>query len=318
MKKKITGRTLVTAAVLIGLVVLLFNPRFFPFLSEDMQDAISLTMKSAFGRSGDIKLVSIPTLLSIAAVVAFVMAINRILRFAFSKIALNSGRSRTVMGLLLSVLNYATAILGSVWVLSLVGVNVTGIFASLGILSLVVGFGAQSLIEDIITGVFIIFEGQYNIGDIIILDNFRGTVRKIGVRTTTLEDAGGNLKIINNSDVRNLQNRSQNLSVALCDVSISYKASLLEVENILRRELPVLTAQANGMFVQEIEYLGVQELASSAVVLRFAGTVHEADLFIAQRYLNRMFKLLFDAHNIEIPYNQLVVHSDTKIQGGNV
>lgn len=315
MKKKITGRTLVTAAILIGLVILLFNPGILPFLSKETQDAISLAMKAAFGTTGDVKLLSIPTLLTIAAVVAFVMAINRILRFAFSKVALNSGRSRTVMGLLLSVLNYATAIFGGVWVLSLLGVNVTGIFASLGILSLVVGFGAQSLIEDIITGVFIIFEGQYNIGDIIILDNFRGTVRKIGVRTTTLEDAGGNLKIINNSDVRNLQNRSQNLSVALCDVNISYKAPLLEVENLLRSELPVITAQANGMFLQEIEYLGVQELASSAVVLRFAGTVHEADLFIAQRYLNRAFKLLFDAHGIEIPFNQLVVHTESTQKG---
>ncbi|MEG0167466.1 MAG: mechanosensitive ion channel, partial [Ruthenibacterium sp.] len=69
---------------------------------------------------------------------------------------------------------------------SLLGVNVTGIFASLGLLGLVVGFGAQSLIGDIITGIFIIFEGQYNIGDIIILDGFRGTVKEIGIRTTRL------------------------------------------------------------------------------------------------------------------------------------
>lgn len=308
MKQKITGKTLVVAAALIAFVVLLFNPSLFFFLSEETRLAIHLAMQKAFGRSGEIKLISLPTLLSLLAVVAFLMALNRIFRFIFGKVVLKSGRSRTLGGLLFSVVNYATAIIGVIWCLSLMGVNVTGIFASLGLLGLVVGFGAQSLIGDIITGVFIIFEGQYNIGDIIILDGFRGTVKEIGVRTTRLVDAGGNVKIVNNSDVRNMQNLSHNLSVVLCDIGISYQQNLQQVETVINDALPHITAASNGLFPQPIVYLGVEALAPSAVLLRVMGTVQENDIFTAQRYLNRAMKLLFDANNIMIPYPQLTIH----------
>ncbi|MEG2833005.1 MAG: mechanosensitive ion channel family protein [Ruthenibacterium sp.] len=310
--KKITGKTLIVAAVLIAFVVLLFNPSLLFFLSEETRLAVHLAMQKAFGRSGEIKLISLPTLLSLLAVIAFIMALNRIFRFVFGKIVLKSGRSRTLGGLLFSGVNYATAIIGIIWCLSLLGVNVTGIFASLGLLGLVVGFGAQSLIGDIITGIFIIFEGQYNIGDIIILDGFRGTVKEIGIRTTRLLDAGGNVKIVNNSDVRNMQNLSHNLSVVLCDIGISYDADLLRVEDVITAALPAITRASDGLFPQPIVYLGVEELAPSAVVLRVMGSVQEADIFAAQRYLNRAMKLLFDANNIDIPYPQLTVHEKTQ------
>ncbi|MEG1322335.1 MAG: mechanosensitive ion channel family protein, partial [Ruthenibacterium sp.] len=168
------------------------------------------------------------------------------------------------------------------------------------------------LIGDIITGIFIIFEGQYNIGDIIILDGFRGTVKEIGIRTTRLLDAGGNVKIVNNSDVRNMQNLSHNLSVVLCDIGISYDADLLRVEDVITAALPAITRASDGLFPQPIVYLGVEELAPSAVVLRVMGSVQEADIFVAQRYLNRAMKLLFDANNIDIPYPQLTVHEKTQ------
>ena len=116
------------------------------------------TLRSAFGTAdGGLPVFSLPTFIGLLAVICTLVGITMLLRLILTRITMHSGRSRTVAGLLLSVKNYAAVIIGFVWGLTILGVNVTGIFASLGLVSLIIGFGAQSLIEDIITGIFIIF-----------------------------------------------------------------------------------------------------------------------------------------------------------------
>jgi small conductance mechanosensitive channel len=196
---------------------------------------------------------------------------------------------------------------GLVWALSVLGVDLVGIFASLGIVSLIIGFGAQSLIEDAITGVFIIFEGQYHVGDIVVLDEFRGTVQNIGIRTTRIIDDGGNVKIVNNSDIRNIQNRSRADSVAVSDLSIAYECDIREVEAIIAAELPGMFERHPDVFLECPQYKGVQAMGDSAVVLRFIVKATEPNFYAAFRALNRELKLMCDKHGIEIPFNQLVV-----------
>ena len=217
-------------------------------------------------------------------------------------------RSETVASLTISVIKVVGTIAAIVWVLSALGVNLGAIFASLGIVSLIIGFGVQSLIEDCVTGLFIIFEGIYNIGDIIVLDTFRGTVKKITLRTTTIADAGGNLKIINNSDIRNVQNRSNIESLATADIGITYEADIREVEKLVLPELEKIYEENKDVFLAVPKYAGVQALDASAVVLRFTVTINEQNFFPATRRLNRALKCLFDDKGIEIPFNQIVVH----------
>ena len=212
-------------------------------------------------------------------------------------------------GLFASLTRFICSIVGIVWALGILGVDLASIFASLGVASLIIGFGAQSLIEDAVTGIFIIFEGQYQVGDIIVLDDFRGTVKSIGIRTTSIEDAGGNLKIVNNSDIRNLQQRSRATSVAVCDVSISYDADLQQVEDILVQALPDIYEKHQDLFLSLPCYAGVEALADSAVVLRFIVEVSEENFFSGRRALTRELKLLMDQNNIEIPFPQMVVHT---------
>ena len=195
-----------------------------------------------------------------------------------------------------------------VWGLSILGVNATAVLAGVGIVGLILGFGAQSLIEDIITGAFIIFENQYSVGDIIILDDFRGTVRNIGVRTTVIEDAGGNLKVVNNSDIRNFQNRSRNNSVALVVVSVAYSTDLRKLEKLLQENLPKLKQEHPTLYLSTPRYLGVDQLADSGINLKFAVDVTESNVFAGQRMLARDLKILFDENGVEIPFPQVVVH----------
>ncbi|MEG0751896.1 MAG: mechanosensitive ion channel family protein [Oscillospiraceae bacterium] len=297
-------------------LVFLLNPKFIPFLSDSTRNALSKSLAANFGRAAkdtdEFALLSVPTLVNVLAVILLVSLISKLLRLILSKMNFKRNRSRTVVELISSVIRYTAGLTILVWCLSLVGVNLGGIFASLGILSLIVGFGAQSLIADIITGVFIIFEGQYNIGDVIVLDNFRGTVRKIGVRTTTLEDAGGNLKIINNSDIRNMQNLSRNLSVALCDISVSYDDDFAETEKKILEFLPDITAAHPELFVGNVEYLGIEQFGDSAITLRFVAHVREENIFAATRALRREVRLGFTRHSIEIPYNRLVIQCDSR------
>ncbi len=218
-------------------------------------------------------------------------------------------RARTVCSLTRSILSYAAVLLSVYFGLRALGVDVTASLASVGVVTLIIGFGAQSLIEDVLTGIFLIAEGRYNVGDILVLDDFRGKVVDISVRTTTLEDAGGNHKIINNSEIRNFQNRSQKTSLAVSTVSVGYDADLRALETVIADALPAMFEENRAVFLDVPQYIGVEELGESGVVLKFIVSATEENVFAARRALNRSLKLLFDEKGIDIPYPQLTVHT---------
>ena len=218
-------------------------------------------------------------------------------------------RARTVCSLTRSILSYAAVLLSVYFGLRALGVDVTASLASVGVVTLIIGFGAQSLIEDVLTGIFLIAEGRYNVGDILVLDDFRGKVVDISVRTTTIEDAGGNHKIINNSEIRNFQNRSQKTSLAVSTVSVGYDADLCAVEAVIADALPAMFEENRAVFLDVPQYIGVEELGESGVVLKFIVSATEENVFAARRALNRSLKLLFDEKGIDIPYPQLTVHT---------
>lgn len=218
-------------------------------------------------------------------------------------------RARTVCSLTRSILSYAAVLLSVYFGLRALGVDMTASLASVGVVTLIIGFGAQSLIEDVLTGIFLIAEGRYNVGDILVLDDFRGKVVDISVRTTTIEDAGGNHKIINNSEIRNFQNRSQKTSLAVSTVSVGYDADLRAVEAVIADALPAMFEENRSVFLDVPQYIGVEELGESGVVLKFIVSATEENVFAARRALNRSLKLLFDEKGIDIPYPQLTVHT---------
>lgn len=307
MKK---SNSLVKTIVRAVLLVVLLNPGMNPLLSEGAKNAATAELQKTFGMlaGGTTGAFSPARLMTALAVVILMWMLTSVSCAVLEKVSKGKKRSETVASLTISVIKVVGSIATIVWVLSVMGVNIGTIFASLGIMSLIVGFGVQSLIEDCVTGLFIIFEGLYNIGDIIVLDTFRGTVEKITLRTTTLKDTGGNLQVINNSDIRNVQNRSAVESLAVCDIGITYEADIREVEAIVLPEMNRLYAENQDVFLEAPKYAGVQTLDASSVVLRFTVKTLEVNYFPATRRLNREMKCLFDDKGIEIPFNQIVVH----------
>ncbi len=222
-------------------------------------------------------------------------------------------RGETVCRLLGSFIKYATIIGMAYYCLMLVGVDTTTLLASAGILSIAISFGAKELVSDILSGLFIIFEGEFRVGDIIKVGDWRGTVVEIGVRTTKVEDGSQNIKVIRNSDISNVTNMTKETSYASCDVGIEYGESLERVENILSKELPNirkrLPAIIDGPF-----YKGVVELGDNSVTIRIVVQCSESDRLQLERDLNREMKLIFDKYDISIPFPQVVINQPTEFK----
>ena len=304
--KNTSGKTILGIIIVAIVALLLSNPRWLP-ISDSLRESLEETEKNnmIFHNNSQTTIAQIITLV---LAIAVIWLIYQVLRLILSAMAKRGGRTQTVINLIAGLLKYVAVIVAIVWGLSILGVNATAVLAGVGIIGLILGFGAQSLIEDIITGAFIIFENQYSVGDVIILDDFRGTVRNIGVRTTVIEDLGGNLKVVNNSDIRNFQNRSRNISAALVIVVVAYKTDLRKLEKMLAEELPKLKEEHPNLYINPPRYLGVDQLADSGINLKFVADVREEDIFDGQRMLARDIKILFDENGVQIPFPQVVVH----------
>ena len=236
-----------------------------------------------------------------------IISITYLIRFILKGIGPKLKRGQALASLLSSFAKYLGAIILIFAILGTLGVDTTVLLASAGILSLIVGLGAQPLIEDIFAGIFIVFEHTFEIGDIIVVDGFRGTVKEMGIRTTKIEDAGGDVKVINNSDIRTLINMTSKLSTAVCDISISYNEDIEKVEKVLNENLGKIKEKYKAI-VNGPTYVGVQSLADSAVIIRVIAECNEMMRYQVQRDINREIKIIFEKNNIQIPYPQIVVH----------
>ncbi len=251
-------------------------------------------------------------LVALIFMIACCWAVYRIIMWIFSLIRTGSRGGETLKGVLANVVRYAVVIFAIIFGLNILGADVLTVIAGLGILALIIGFGAQSLIEDIFAGIFILFEGRFYVGDIISVDGFRGTVRSIGIVSTQIADVGGNIRIMNNSDIRVLTNLSDVTSVAVSIVGIAYSADLLKAEKVVNDLLDQLPERYPEMFPKRPEYMGVENLSASSVDLKVTADVHESNIYNARRVLNRELKLALDENGIEIPFPQVVVWQGKK------
>ena len=242
------------------------------------------------------------------AIIALLYGINAIIKIIFGILPVKKGRLQTLITVMTSFIGYILFVVAFCWSLAVLGVNVSTIFAGVGILALIIGFGTESLVADLVTGVFILFENQFNVGDIIEVDGYRGTVDSIGIRTTCIRDPGGNIKIINNSSLKNILNRSEKGSVAISEVGVSYATDLREVDAKIADILADIKERNSEVFIGEVKYLGVENLADSAVVLKFMAEVEEKNIFSGRRLLNKELKCAFDDNGFEIAFPQIDVH----------
>ncbi|MBX9971717.1 mechanosensitive ion channel family protein [Cytobacillus firmus] len=225
-----------------------------------------------------------------------------------SRLRISERREATLLKLLENMLTYVVFFVAAIMILSVLTIDVKALLAGAGIVGLAVGFGAQSLVKDIITGFFIIFEDQFSVGDYIRIDQFEGTVEEIGLRTTKIKNWTGEVHILPNGSIMQVTNFSINNSVAFVDVSIAYEGDIVKAERVLQELFEKLPEKYEDM-VKPPEILGIQNLAASDVVLRVVSETLPMRHFYIARQLRKEIKLCLDEHGIEIPFPRLVMYT---------
>jgi small conductance mechanosensitive channel len=313
-KKTSTIRNLIKVVILgviIVLTLLMLNPEKLPFLSDSQKAAVQQFVDVNFSQLPATVAsfnLNFGMVLSTLLMAGLLYLVYQVVRLVEEVIPRKTGRQETLRRMFMNALRYALVIVGIIWGLMIFGVDTGAIFASVGIVTLVVSLSAESLFADMFTGIFILVEDQYHVGDIISIDGFRGRVVSLGIRTTRIEDDGGNVKIINNADIRNVMNLSNKVSFSICDISVSYGESIERAEAVIAEAMPKIQAKYPDIFEHGLQYAGVQSLSASSVDLRVLARVSEANIYKGRRLLNREMKLAFDEAGIEIPFPQLVVH----------
>ncbi|OAS83131.1 MULTISPECIES: mechanosensitive ion channel family protein [Metabacillus] len=237
------------------------------------------------------------------------LAISKIFLFrGKSPIRISERRENTLSKLLENILTYVVYFIAIIMILEAVSINVGALLAGAGIVGLAVGFGAQSLVKDIITGFFIIFEDQFSVGDHIRVAAFEGTVEEIGLRTTKIKNWTGELHIIPNGSIVEVTNFSIHNSMAVVDVSISFETDIPEAERVIQDLLTEIPDKYEDI-VTPPELLGIQTLGASEIILRVVCEVEPMRHFHIARMLRKDIKMRLDEHGIEIPYPRMVMYN---------
>ena len=220
-----------------------------------------------------------------------------------------SRKAKTVSSLVRSLVKYIIIIALICVILVVWGVDVIGIVAGVGILTLIIGLGCQSLIQDVISGLFIVFDDYFAVGDMVIIDGFRGKIVDVGLKTTKLQDFGGNIKSITNSSILTVVNMSRLRSVASVTLSVSYNEDIERVEAIIIKEIEEIKKKVPNI-VEGPWYKGIDAISASSVDFLVLCFVMEDNRFQVTRDLKREFYLCFKKNNVQIPYTQVTVNPE--------
>lgn len=220
-------------------------------------------------------------------------------------------RINTLSGIIYGV---GKIFLWTIFILILLGkfnINIAPILASAGIVGLAVGFGAQELVRDFISGFFILLEDQIRTGDVAIINGTSGTVEKIEMRTTTLRDASGVVHIFQNGKINTLSNMTKGWSAIVVDVGVAYKEDTDRVTEVMKQvgEEMQKDKDFGSQMLSPVDVWGVDQFGDSAVILKVKLTTKSGMQWSVSREYRRRIKKAFDAQNIEIPFPHLSIYT---------
>lgn len=232
-------------------------------------------------------------------------------RSTAANVAKNAARRQQRAQTIGSVLKSTVSIVLLVWVvltiLNVFGVNIAPFIASAGVVGLAIGFGAQNLVRDFVTGVFMLLEDQYGVGDIVDLGEAIGEVESVGLRVTTVRDIDGTLWYVRNGEILRVGNMSQDYAVARIEVPVALHADMHEAERVaLEAAREAIKDEAIAAKVLgDPEMLGVQAISTEQATLRLTLKTKPNAQWSVQRRLRREILKAYDDHGIDLPLSQL-------------
>jgi moderate conductance mechanosensitive channel len=226
-------------------------------------------------------------------------------------------KGKTVAPLLKSVLKYCTIFVAGVLVLRVLGVDPTPIIAGAGVVGLAVGFGAQTLVKDVIAGFFLLFEGLIAVGDAVSFGNSSGVVEEVGLRVTKYRTFSGELWVIPNGEIRAFGNSNRQWMRAVVAVGVAYEQDVGKAMRVLEEVGKAWAAERRDIVLEPPQVQGILSFDESAVTLRLVVKVRSAQQATAEWELRRRIKEAFDREGVEIPLPRRVLYTRPETDGLN-
>jgi len=226
-------------------------------------------------------------------------------------------KRKTLLPMINTSVKIAAGFIGGIVILDQLGVNTTPILAGAGIVGLAVGFGSQTLVKDLINGLFILFEESVRVGDYADLGKNGGIVEAVGLRTIRLRDVSGNVHVVPNSSIDTITNMTKDFSRTVIDIGVAYREDVDEVMEILREvgEGMRIDPEYGKNILEPIEVFGLQKFDDSAIVIRARLTTKPLKQWGLKREFNRRVKRVFDERGIEIPFPHRTIYMGEPKQG---
>jgi small conductance mechanosensitive channel len=216
-------------------------------------------------------------------------------------------RIEALSSVLRSVMSFTIMAIAAVMILGELGVELGPLIAGAGIIGVALGFGSQSLVRDFLSGIFILVEDQFGIGDIVNLDGTTsGVVEAVSLRTTRLRAVDGTVWHVPNGEIRRVGNMSQHWSRALLDIEVAYATDLGRAQEVIR-EVAHAVWDEDDHVLEEPEVWGVEELGANGIVIRLVVKTTPSEQYRVSRTLRERLKVAFDAEGIEIPFPQQTI-----------
>jgi len=261
-------------------------------------------------------------ILSILAILVVVKILSRILNVLInktvesrknSKFTVDERKIRTISTVLKNVIRYILYFIGIMIILDILGVNTTSIIATAGIGGLAISFGAQSLVKDIITGFFILFEDQFSVGEYVKIGDFEGIVEEMGIRVTKIRDFTGELHIIPNGNISLVTNKSRGPMSSYVDIRIAYEE---DVDRAIKaiQEVCDRIRKTNDSILEGPSVLGITDLGDSGINIKITAKTKPMDQWALERQIRKEVKKVFDRENIQIAYPKFIIQ-DTNLRG---
>ncbi|WNB90828.1 mechanosensitive ion channel family protein [Bacillus sp. NEB1478] len=227
--------------------------------------------------------------------------INQMFSRAATHRKMPSGRVITLQKLIINLFSYILIFIFAGIVFKQFGLEIGTLIAGAGVVGLAIGFGAQGLVSDVVTGFFILLEKQMDVGDYVTIGGVDGIVEEVGLRTTHIRSFDGTLNYMPNREISTLANHSRGNMRALVDIGIAYEEDIDTAIQVLQEACDKVKANNDSIF-EGPSVLGVQTLGSSDVVIRIISKTRNGEQWAVERQLRQSLKEALDANNIEIPY----------------
>jgi small conductance mechanosensitive channel len=226
-------------------------------------------------------------------------------------------RAETVGALLKSMASFGIWSLAGLMALGTLGLDLGPLIAGAGIVGVAVGFGSQNLVRDFISGIFMLMEDQYGVGDVVDAGPATGTVEGVGLRTTRLRDVSGTLWHIPNGEIRRVGNRSQGWARALVDVEVAYSTNLDDATRTIERVAHELYVDEHWApkLLEQPEVWGVEELGPDGIRVRLVAKTRPLEQWKVARELRARLKVAFDQAGIEVSAQKVTTASTAEDQG---